>query len=156
MIDKVIYGDILKSNAQVLVNPVNCVGVMGAGLAKQFKEKYPNMYLDYREECKLNRLNIGQLSLWECPEQEKLIVNFPTKYHWKDVSSIESIRKGFNALIEVIKLLIQYRNIKSIAIPMLGCGLGGLNEVHFWNVYFHDFRENLINEDIEILIYKRI
>ena len=82
--------NILESNAQVLVNPVNCAGVMGKGLALQFKNKFPNYFKDYKERCSKDRVNPYCLD----KDDNKWLVSFPTKYHWRDKSEISSIKSG--------------------------------------------------------------
>jgi O-acetyl-ADP-ribose deacetylase (regulator of RNase III) len=119
---KFVRGDILESNCQALVNPVNCVGVMGAGLAKQFKLKYPAMFNQYKWECRDGSYKLGQVRHWYLGGR-KVIINFPTKYHWKDKSTIEDIRSG---LLDLRKYIVENK-ITSVAIPKLGCGLGGLD-----------------------------
>ena len=118
-----VKGDILLSNDEAIINPVNIVGVMGKGLALQFKEKYPLNFKLYHNACKNNKVQIGKMSATR--ENNKIIINFPTKKHWRNPSKIEYINSGLDSLI----LLIQQNNIKSVSIPPLGCGCGGLN----WN-----------------------
>jgi len=115
-----IRGDIFSSACQTLVNPVNCVGVMGAGLALQFKEKYPDMFNLYKEYCNEGYLTPGKLWLWQGPDH--WILNFPTKNDWKEKSSYDYIQQG------LIKFSETYREkgITSIAFPMLGTGCGRL------------------------------
>lgn len=113
--------DIFKSKAFAIVNPVNCVGVMGKGLALQFKKNYPQNYLEYKKHCDSGSLEIGKC--FSFFENNKLIVNFPTKNHWKDQSTYSYIKLGLIAL----ERHIEHYKIESIAIPKLGCGLGGLN-----------------------------
>lgn len=107
---------------EVLVNPVNCVGVMGRGLALEFKQRYPAMFKSYKEECDLKHIKIGKVWLFG---ENPIIVCFPTKLHWRDPSKIEWIEQG---LIDLRQQILAY-GIQSINLPMLGCGLGGLNEV---------------------------
>lgn len=114
-------GNIFDSEAEALVNPVNCVGVMGKGLALQFKQRFPSNYEAYKYECSQNNLKIGLLFCYE--ENSKLIINFPTKTHWKQKSELQYIDKGLIALQDLLTKI----PINSIAIPPLGCGLGGLN-----------------------------
>lgn len=114
-------GNIFDSSCVALVNPVNCVGVMGAGLAKQFKTKFPNNFNTYFRRCQDKTLTIG--TCLTTTELNKNIINFPTKFHWKNCSEYNYIQAGLNALV----LHIKYYKIKSIAIPALGCGLCGLN-----------------------------
>ncbi|GAB4266246.1 type II toxin-antitoxin system antitoxin DNA ADP-ribosyl glycohydrolase DarG [Thermincola ferriacetica] len=118
---KFVIGDILESEAECLVNTVNCEGYMGKGIAYQFKLRFPEMNKDYVEACKKGKLKIGSLHYFR--EKNKTIVNFPTKNKWREKSKIEYIEKG---LSELTKLLPEL-NIKSIAIPPLGCGNGGLS-----------------------------
>lgn len=113
-------GNIFESDAVVLVNPVNCVGVMGKGLALAFKKQYPANYAYYREQCSKGNVSLGHILL--CSEEDKIIANFPTKYHWKGKSSIFDIQNGLDAL----RNFLYYSGVGSIAIPALGCGLGGL------------------------------
>jgi len=117
-------GDISKDDAEALVNTVNCVGVMGRGIALQFKKSYPDNFKAYEVACKNHEVQPGRMLVHKTGLiQPKYIINFPTKRHWKDKSRIEDIDLGLKALVEVMH---QY-NIRSIAIPPLGCGLGGLN-----------------------------
>jgi O-acetyl-ADP-ribose deacetylase (regulator of RNase III) len=115
-----VKGNIFDSPAQALINPVNTSGVMGKGLAKEFKFRYSNNYMEYIEACKNGNIAIGKL--FGIQENGKIIINFPTKEKWQDLSKYEYISKGLDDLIKIIK---KYR-IESIAIPKLGCGNGGL------------------------------
>ena len=127
MNNNIIYvkrGDILKSKMQTIVNPVNCKGVMGAGLAKKFKENFPKMYNDYVAQCKNEILKIGKPILWKNPNiHGKWILNFPTKDNWRNPSQISWIEMG----LKEIKKNYKAWRIKSIAFPALGCNLGGLS-----------------------------
>ncbi|EMI5489607.1 macro domain-containing protein [Providencia stuartii] len=114
------YGDILESETVALVNAVNCQGVMGKGLAYQFKERYPKNYWVYKNACENNKFKIGDILVVE--ENNKLIVNFPTKDSWRKKSQYDFITKG----LESLKRIILEKNITSISIPPLGCGNGGL------------------------------
>ena len=118
-------GDILRSEAEALVNTVNCVGVMGRGLALQFKRAFPANFATYAAGCKRDEVQPGRMLVVETGQltSPRFIVNFPTKRHWKDRSRIEDIDAGLDALIADVKRL----GIKSIAVPPLGCGLGGLD-----------------------------
>jgi O-acetyl-ADP-ribose deacetylase (regulator of RNase III) len=110
------------TNFEAWVNPVNTEGVMGAGLAKQFKIKFPDMFKDYENKCK-SGLKIGEIHIWDNGKDPKYILNFPTKDKWKNPSKMEFITKGLKGLAMAINDL----GIKSIAIPAIGCGLGGLD-----------------------------
>ena len=114
-------GDLLSSPAQVLVNTVNTVGVMGKGIALQFKNKYPEMFKAYQKVCEKNLLDVGMLYLWK--SSEKWILMFPTKKHWRNPSKIEYIESGLKKFTDNYGQL----GIDSIAFPKLGCGNGGLN-----------------------------
>jgi O-acetyl-ADP-ribose deacetylase (regulator of RNase III)/uncharacterized protein YwgA len=118
---KIIVGDILKSKAQTLVNTVNCVGIMGKGIALEFKNRFPEMFKDYVQRCNRNEIRVGQPHLYKSLFGQQ-IVNFPTKEHWKSISKISDVERGLDYL------LAHYKNwgITSIAIPPLGCGNGQL------------------------------
>lgn len=118
-------GDILKAEAEALVNTVNCVGVMGRGIALQFKEMFPANYKAYAAACKREEVQPGRMFIFDTGEltAPRYIVNFPTKRHWRGKSRIEDIRSGLAALIDEVRA----RGIRSIAIPPLGSGLGGLD-----------------------------
>src|SRR5579883_3493743 len=118
-------GDILVAGAEALVNTVNCVGVMGRGVALQFKKAYPENFRYYEQACKNGEVEPGRMLVFKTGllTGPKYIINFPTKRHWRGDSRLEYIDAGLVALVAAIK----EHNIKSIAIPPLGCGLGGLN-----------------------------
>jgi O-acetyl-ADP-ribose deacetylase (regulator of RNase III) len=117
-------GDLLRSGADALVNPVNTVGVMGAGLAAQFKRAYPAMFDEYRRTCASGKLSPGTMHVWATGRREgpRFVVNFPTKPHWRNDSKIEDIAVGLDALVSVA---VEH-GFMSLAVPALGCGLGGL------------------------------
>ena len=115
-------GDLLKAPAKALVNAVNCVGIMGNGIAAQFKRAYPENYQLYREQCLAGKVVPGKVYIYLCPG---CVINFPTKRHWRDESRIEDIEVGLISLVDLVRAL----SITSIAIPALGCGEGGLK----WN-----------------------
>jgi len=117
-------GDILKCEVEALVNTVNCVGVMGRGLALQFKNAYPENFRAYKAACDQKEVQPGRMFVYETGQPvPRFIINFPTKRHWRDKSRIEDIEAGLVDLVRVIR----EKDIRSIAIPPLGCGLGGLN-----------------------------
>jgi len=118
-------GDILKEDAEALTNTVNCVGVMGRGIALQFKNAFPHNFKAYAEACKRNEVQPGRPFVYETGTltNPRYIINFPTKRHWRGKSRIEDIDAGLQALARIIR---QY-SIRSIAIPPLGSGLGGLD-----------------------------
>ena len=119
---KILVGDILKSDAQTLINTVNCVGVMGKGIALEFKNRFPDMYKDYVSRCERGEVKPGIPYIYKTlfPPQ---IVNFPTKDHWKSLSKVSDIQRGLQFLVKHY----QDWGITSLAIPPLGCGNGQLD-----------------------------
>ncbi len=117
-------GDILAEDAEALVNSVNCVGVMGKGIALQFKKAYPENFTAYVAACKHHQIQPDRLFVYETGAltNPRYIINFPTKRHWRSKSRLEDIKAGLNAL----SAEIEARQIRSIALPALGSGLGGL------------------------------
>ncbi len=117
-------GDILKDESEAIVNTVNCVGVMGRGIALQFKNAWPENFKAYEAACQREEVQPGRMFVFDTGQLTlpRFIVNFPTKRHWRGKSRIEDIETGLSALVAVIK----ERGIRSIAIPPLGSGLGGL------------------------------
>ena len=117
-------GNILKANAQALVNPVNCVGVSGKGLALQFRRAWPTNYLSYVMACKGGQLRPGRLHIFPTGRlgNPKWIINFPTKDDWRDKSKLIYVEAGLDALVAECLT----NPIERVAIPPLGCGLGGL------------------------------
>lgn len=120
-----VEGDILEAKAEALVNTVNCVGVMGRGIALQFKKAFPANFKTYAAACKRGEVQPGRMLVVETGELTgpRYIINFPTKIHWRGKSRIDHIESGLEALVGEIK----ERAIGSVAIPPLGSGLGGLN-----------------------------
>ncbi|MCH3918280.1 MAG: macro domain-containing protein [Spirochaetia bacterium] len=113
-------GDLFKSPAQVIVNTVNTVGVMGKGIALEYKKRYPDMFEKYRNVCEKRQLQIGKLMLWYAPDHWILL--FPTKEHWRKPSRMEYIEEG---LMKFVRTYSE-KHIVSIAFPRLGCGNGEL------------------------------
>lgn len=112
---------LFESSARVLVNTVNTVGVMGKGVALEFKKRFPEMYRLYRDHCKAGRFRVGQLWLYRTPG--RWVLNFPTKAHWRVPSRTEYIRAGLEKFVATY----QFRGIDSISFPLLGCGNGRLD-----------------------------
>jgi len=152
-----IKGNLFTSNAKVLVNTVNTVGVMGKGIAANFKKIYPLMFEEYKQQCDNGSLDIGQLSLYKT--SNKWILNFPTKKHWRSPSTVEYIEKGLQKLVEQATKL----QLTDIAMPKLGCGNGGLD----WetqvkpmvekylkkapiNVSIYDFDKDIVPEHLKV------
>lgn len=119
-----VQGNLLESDVDALVNTVNTVGVMGKGIALMFKETFPENYKLYADACKCGEVKIGRMFVTENRDLfgPRWIINFPTKKHWRNPSKMEWIRNGLHHLVRVI----QEKNIRSIALPPLGCGNGGL------------------------------
>ena len=118
-------GDILHSDAQALVNTVNCVGIMGRGIALQFKKAFPENFKFYERACERGEVRLGAMLVYDTGRLTgpRYIINFPTKQDWRSKSRLEDIETGLQALIRTVREL----DIKTIAIPPLGCGLGGLS-----------------------------
>lgn len=117
-------GDLFESGCSTLVNAVNCHGAMGAGIALEFKRRYPAMFADYRCRCRRGELRLGRPYLWRSGDGAgPSVLNFPTKDHWRDPSQLEAIVEG------LAWLRSRYREwgVDSLAVPALGCGHGGLS-----------------------------
>ena len=138
---------IFESPAQTVVNTVNCVGVMGKGIAAEFRKRYPDMYDEYRRICALKLLEPGKLWLWKAPD--RWVLNFPTKQHWRNPSRIEWIESGLKKFVAEF----DRRGITEISFPRLGCGNGGLD----WEVvrpimekYLHALPIQIYVHDYEV------
>lgn len=142
--------NIFDSTAEALVNPVNCVGISGAGLALEFKIRYPDNYQAYRTVCSLELLTLGKVYNFRT-NTGLFIINFPTKFHWKDRSFLQNIDLGLDALITEI----EFNEIESIAIPALGCGLGQLSWKDVKNLIFEKFENctKLNSSDLDVELY---
>lgn len=145
----IMHGDILKADAEALVNTVNCIGIMGKGIALQFKKAFPENFLHYKAVCDRKELQPGKLFIYETSRlyNPKYIVNFPTKNHWKEKSQITYIETGLSALMEEIRK----RSISSIAIPPLGCGLGGLQWEEVRSIIIDIFEQE---PHVEVQLYE--
>ena len=142
-------GDILAEDVEALVNSVNCVGVMGRGIALQFKEAFPENFKAYAAACKRKEVKPGRMFVFENSHISgpRYIINFPTKRHWKGKSRIEDIEAGLTALM----LEIKSRNIRSIALPPLASGLGGLE----WREVSQRIEESLKElPDVRIVVFE--
>ena len=141
-------GDILRADADAIVNTVNCVGFMGRGIAAQFKRAYPANFRAYEAACKRGEVQPGRMLVFPISEMPaRWIINFPTKRHWRANSRIEDIKSGLVALIEQVR----QRNIRSIAVPPLGCGLGGLDWADVKPLIVQAFAEV---PDVRVLLYE--
>ena len=118
-------GNLLQSNVEALVNTVNTVGVMGKGIALQFKQAFPENFAAYEKAAKRQEILPGKMFVYETGNftNPRYIINFPTKRHWRGKARLDDIEAGLQDLLRVIR----EKNIRSIAIPPLGCGFGGLN-----------------------------
>lgn len=141
---KVIVGDLFTSKAQTLVNTVNCVGIMGKGIALQFKRHFPEMFRDYEERCKRKEVRLGRPYLYATMLPPH-VLNFPTKDHWRSVTNLKDLELGLEWL------LTHYKEwgITSLAVPPLGCGEGQLE----WRVVGSTLYRYLSRMDIPVELY---
>ena len=142
-------GDILKANAEAIVNTVNCVGIMGRGIALQFKKSFPANFRAYALACENGEVQPGKMFVFDTGSftNPRYIINFPTKRHWKGKSRIEDIDSGLVALAREVS----ERGIKSVAVPPLGAGLGGLE----WDDVRPRIEAALRDiPDLDVLIYE--
>jgi O-acetyl-ADP-ribose deacetylase (regulator of RNase III) len=140
----VLVGDLFSSKAQTLVNTVNCVGVMGKGVALEFKKRFPEMFDDYEKRCRRHEVKLGRPYLFK-RLVPPWILNFPTKDHWRSVASLEAIVDGLKFLIQHYKEW----GITSMAVPPLGCGQGQLE----WRVVGPTLFRYLQKMDIPVELY---
>jgi O-acetyl-ADP-ribose deacetylase (regulator of RNase III) len=146
---QLIEGNLLESKAEALVNTVNTVGVMGKGIALQFKNRYPNNYKLYEKACKAKEVQIGKLFVTETfslLEGRKIVINFPTKTDWRKPSEYSYIESGLKDLVRIIT----EKGIKSVAIPPLGAGNGGLD----WNIVKNIIERSLTGLNCDIQLYE--
>lgn len=143
-------GDLLASNAQALVNTVNTVGVMGKGIARHFKQMFPHNFAVYAKACKAHKVVPGKMLVVEdtsLTTGDRIIINFPTKVHWRQPSQYEYIESG---LVDLVRVIGEYA-ITSVAIPPLGCGNGGLD----WNIVKRMIEGALLGlEDVSVVVYE--
>lgn len=143
------HGDILQEDAEALINTVNCMGIMGRGIALQFKNAFPENFKAYVKACKNNEVQPGKMFVFETAQltNPRYIINFPTKRHWRGKSRMEDIEAGLIDLVDTI----QKYNICTIAIPPLGSGLGGLD----WSIVKPRIEAVLRSlSDVHIFIYE--
>lgn len=142
-----VKGDILDSFCEAIVNTVNCHGRMGRGLALLFKRRFPAMFCAYKRDCDNDRVRVGTMHLWKNP-LGGWVVNFPTKDHWREPSRMEWIVAGLQDLAAVVR----EKGIQSLAIPPLGCGLGGL---HWYQVRAEIVRaHDQYWQDMKVVVYE--
>lgn len=122
---EIVHGSIFEQDCGAIVNPVNTAGVMGAGLALEFKKRFPRNFEIYADACRKGEVKVGKVHV-SPPEftedARRWIVNFPTKDHFRDPSRMEWIEDGLDDMVEALSM----RSVRSVALPALGCGLGGL------------------------------
>lgn len=142
-------GNLIKADVEALVNTVNCVGYMGKGVALQFKKAFPENFKAYEQACKKKQVKPGRMFVFETGSMlnPKYIINFPTKRHWRGKSRLEDIASGLKALVKEIR----ERNIRSVAVPPLGCGQGGLD----WKVVRPMIEEALSElQGVRVLLFE--
>jgi O-acetyl-ADP-ribose deacetylase (regulator of RNase III) len=142
---KFVSGDMFETPADIRVNTVNCVGVMGAGVALAFKTKYPAMFRAYKAACDAQEVQPGKLNIWRTLDGE-WVINFPTKRHWRENSRYEDIELGLVALRDYLAGQGRVR----VTLPALGCGHGGLD----WERVSAMIREQLADLDAEIFVFQ--
>ena len=142
---QVIKGNIFRTKCQTIVNTINCVGVMGAGLALEFRLRYPKMYKKYVQLCKNQQIKIGLLWLYK-HSNKRWVLNFPTKEHWKFSSRSEYLKAGLQKFLATYK----EKKILSVAFPLLGANQGGLSE----SLSLEIMRSYLRDCDIPVEIYQ--
>ncbi len=146
----IIKGNIFNTECSAIVNTVNCVGVMGAGIAFEFRLRYPDMYKEYVKLCKRGEIKIGHLWIYKPRIGSKLVVNFPTKYHWKYPSKKEYIEKGLKYFVDNYRTYQEKYEMDSIAFPILGADRGKIPQeesLHVMEKYFKKIK------DLKIEIY---
>jgi O-acetyl-ADP-ribose deacetylase (regulator of RNase III)/uncharacterized protein YwgA len=141
---KVLIGDLFESEAQTWVNTVNCVGVMGKGIALEFKKRFPDMFKDYQARCERGEVQLGRPYLYKRTVLP-WILNFPTKHHWRDVTNLQAIVNG----LEYLKEHYRQWGITSLAVPPLGCGQGQLE----WRIVGPTLYRHLAKLEIPIELY---
>ena len=141
---RVLTGDMFESKAQTLVNTVNCVGVMGKGIALEFKCRFPEMHEDYVGRCKHKKVRLGRPYLFKSLTGQ-WVLNFPTKDHWRSVSRLSDIIRG----VEYLQAHCKEWGITSLAVPPLGCGHGGLD----WPIVGRALYQHLTKLDIPVKLY---
>ena len=143
-------GDILAEDAEALVNTVNCVGVMGRGIALQFKNAFPENFTAYAAACRRREVRPGRMFVFETRQlaAPRYVINFPTKRHWRNRSRMDDIHAGLRAL----RTVIRDKGIRSVAVPPLGSGLGGLR--------WRDVRARIeaelraLGDDVRVIVFE--
>jgi O-acetyl-ADP-ribose deacetylase (regulator of RNase III) len=141
-------GNLLDADVDALVNTVNTVGVMGKGIALQFRRAYPDMFATYKRAVKTGEVELGRMQVWptESPTGPRYVINFPTKGHWRAGSRMVDIERGLQDLVRVVREL----GIRSLALPPLGCGNGGLD----WRRVEPRIRAAVADlDDVDVVLY---
>ena len=149
---KYLTGDIWGSKADAIVIPVNTVGVMGAGLALEVKKRYPQVFKEYKDDCKRGLLQVGHIRTYIPSNEEYCLLFFPTKKDWLKPSKLEYIEEGLKDLVLTIRLL-KWTGIQSIALPQLGCGCGGLKWEDVKPLMEKYLKDDVDLKNVEIKIY---
>jgi O-acetyl-ADP-ribose deacetylase (regulator of RNase III) len=139
-----VKGDMFADRYDIRVNTINCVGVMGSGIALAFKVRYPKMFCAYKNACQAGRIRPGRIDEWR--DLTDWIINFPTKRHWRDKSNYEDIASGLDSLREYL----QRQGLVRVALPALGCGHGGLD----WQRVSAMIRERLTDLDAVVFVFE--
>ncbi|WP_163870819.1 macro domain-containing protein [Myxococcus eversor] len=145
---ELVEGDLLQADVEALINAANTEGVMGKGIALQFKRAFPAMFKEYKREAKAGRLEMGRVHVFDVGSSKgpRWVINFPTKRSWRQPSLLEWIRTGLASLVEEV----QRRGIQSLAVPALGCGNGGLA----WEEVFPFIEESFARiPSVRVLVY---
>ena len=145
MIVRFVRGDLFLSSAQTLSNPINCRAVMGGGLALEFRSRFPEMSQDYVQRCRRGEVRVGKPYVWR-NLSGPFVLNFPTKDDWRDPSKLEHIEEGLRYLVDHCRPM----GLTSLALPALGCGLGGLE----WRVVRPVMERELSHLDIPVETYE--
>ena len=146
---RLVRGDLLAAEVDALVNTVNTEGVMGKGIALQFKRAFPGNFKAYEQACKRREVTLGEMFVFDAGglTRPRYIINFPTKGHWRSKTSVEDLESGLIALVRVVR----DKEIRSIAVPPLGCGNGGL----LWRDVKPLIEDALSAlEDVDVLLYE--
>ena len=138
-------GDLFRSSARTLTNPINCHAVMGGGLALEFRRRFPEMFQDYVQRCRSGEVRIGKPYVWQ-NQSGQSVLNFPTKDDWRDPSRLVYVAEGLRYLVDHYQVM----GIKSLAVPALGCGLGGLE----WSEVMPLMERELSRLDIPVEIFE--
>ncbi|THJ71345.1 macro domain-containing protein [Candidatus Frankia alpina] len=142
-------GNLLQADVDALVNTVNTAGVMGKGIALQFRRAYPEMFVAYQDAAKAGQLELGRMHVWPTGSftGPRYVINFPTKGHWRSRSRLTDVERGLGDLVRVVGEL----NVRSLAVPPLGCGHGGLD----WQQVEPRIRAAFgdLDQDVHVLLY---